>query len=120
MNGDVITNIDLTKLLLQPNSIASIELRQKFGVMETIGNKITNFSEKKKISDLWMNAGIYHLQKRVLKELPIKGDIEKSLFPKFAKKGKLYTVKFRNAKWHSIDSFKDMEECTLEIKNIIK
>ena len=120
LNGDIITNIDLSKLLLQPNSIASIELRQKFGIMVTSGNKITNFSEKKKISDLWMNAGIYYLQKRILNDLPAKGDIEKTLFPKFAKKGKLYTVKFRNSKWYSIDSFKDMEECTLEIKNIIK
>ena len=120
LNGDIITNIDLSKLLLQPNSIASIELRQKFGIMVTSGNKITNFSEKKKISDLWMNAGIYYLQKRILNDLPAKGDIEKTLFPKFAKKGKLYTVKFRNSKWYSIDSFKDMEECALEIKNIIK
>ena len=120
INGDVITNIDLSKFDKKLNSIASIELRQKFGIVETNGNKITRFSEKEKISDLWMNAGIYHLQKEVLKDLPSKGDIEKTLFPDYAKKGKLNTVKFKNVKWHSIDSFKDMEETSLEVEKIIK
>jgi len=120
INGDVITNIDLSKLDKKLNSIASIELQQKFGIVETNGNKITRFREKKKISDLWMNAGIYHLQKEVLKDLPSNGDIEKTLFPDYAKKGKLNTVKFKNVKWHSIDSFKDMEETSLEVEKIIK
>ncbi len=67
-----------------------------------------------------MNAGIYHLQRDTLKELPHKGDIEKTLFPDYAKKGKLNIVKFKNVKWYSIDSFKDMEDCALEVEKIIK
>ncbi len=120
INGDIITNINLSKLAKTKNAIAAIELQQKFGVLETNGNKVTKFSEKKKIPDLWMNAGIYHLQKEILKDLPTKGDIEKTLFPKYAKKGKIDTVKFKNVKWYSIDSFKDMEESTLEVSKIIK
>ena len=120
INGDVITNIDLRKLAKKPNSIASIELRTKFGTLETIGNKISKFREKKEISNLWMNAGIYYLQKETLKELPNKGDIEKTLFPDYAKKGKLNTIKFKKIKWYSIDSIKDIEECSLEIQKIIK
>ena len=120
INGDIITNIDLKKLVKLPNSIAAIELKTKYGILETQDNKIINFREKKEISETWMNAGIYHLQKKILKELPVKGDIEKTLFPDFAKKGKLNTIKFKNTKWYSIDSFKDMEDCALEIKKIIK
>ncbi len=120
INGDVITNIDLRKLAKKPNSIASIELRTKFGILETNGNKISKFREKKEISDLWMNAGIYYLQKKILKDLPNKGDIEKTLFPDYAKKGNLNTIKFKQIKWYSIDSIKDIEECSLEIKKIIK
>ncbi len=120
INGDVITNIDLRKLAKKPNSIASLELRTKFGILETNGNKISKFKEKKVILDLWMNAGIYHLQKEILKDLPNKGDIEKTLFPDYAKKGKLNTIKFKKIKWHSIDSFKDIEDCSLEIQKIIK
>jgi len=120
INGDTITNIDLKKLATKKNAIAAIELRTKYGILEIDYDKITNFKEKKEISDTWMNAGIYHLQKEVLKELPNKGDIEKTVFPNYAKKGILNTVKFKNAKWYSVDSFKDMEECALEIDKIIK
>ena len=120
INGDTITNIDLTKLAKKPNSIASIELRTKFGILEINSNKISKFKEKKEISNLWMKAGIYYLQKVILKDLPNKGDIEKTLFPDYAKKGKLNTVKFKKIKWYSIDSFKDIEDCSREIQKIIK
>jgi len=120
INGDTITNIDLKELLKKPNSIAAIELRTKFGIMETKDDKVTRFREKKEISNVWMNAGIYHLEKKILKDLPIKGDIEKTVFPDYAKKGILNTIKFRNISWYSIDSFKDIEECSSEIHKIIK
>ena len=120
INGDIITNIDLKKLIKKNNAIAAIQLRTKFGILQTDGNKIIKFDEKKEIENLWMNAGIYHLNKETLKELPTIGDIEKTLFPDYAKKEKLTTIKFTNSKWYSIDSFKDMEECSLVIKKIIK
>jgi NDP-sugar pyrophosphorylase family protein len=120
INGDIITNTDLKKLVKVENSIASIQLRTKFGILQTDENKIMKFDEKKEITDLWMNAGIYHLKKETLKDLPSIGDIEKTLFPDYAKKEKLSTVKFRNAKWHSIDSYKDIEECSAAIEKIIK
>ena len=120
INGDIITNIDLKKLLKKENSIAAIQLKTKFGVLQTTDDKIIKFDEKKEIENLWMNAGIYHLKKNTLKDLPNKGDIEKTLFPNYAKKEKLFTLKFRNTKWYSIDSFKDMEECTLEVEKITK
>jgi len=120
INGDVITNIDLRKLVKKQNSIAAIELRTKFGILETTGNTISKFREKEEISNLWMNAGIYHLQKETLKDLPNKGDIEKTLFPDYAKKGKLNTIKFKKIKWYSVDSFKDIEDCSREIQKIMK
>ena len=120
INGDIITDIDLKKLSAKQNSIASVELRTKFGILETDEDKITRFKEKKEIPDLWMNAGIYHLQKDILQHLPTRGDIEKTVFPDFAKKGKISVVKFKHVKWYSIDSFKDIEECSLEVEEIIK
>ena len=118
MNGDVLTNLDLKLLRTKPNSIATIPLKTKFGVIETSDEKITKFSEKKEISKLWMNAGIYHLTKELIKDLPKSGDIEKTTFPKYALKGKLHNVKFRKKFWFSIDSYKDMEECSQEMKKI--
>ena len=120
INGDIITDIDLKKLSKIDNTIAAVELRTKFGILETNDDKITKFKEKKELSDLWMNAGIYHLQSKIIKDLPNKGDIEKTVFPNYAKKGKLHLTKFKNVKWYSVDSFKDMEECSLEVEKIIK
>ncbi len=120
INGDTITNIDLKKLSKKDNAIAAIELRTKFGILETDDDKITKFKEKKEISDLWMNAGIYHLQTKILKDLPNKGDIEKTVFTDYAKKGKLHLIKFKGIKWYSVDSFKDMEESSLEVEKIMK
>ncbi|WP_420545381.1 nucleotidyltransferase family protein [Nitrosopumilus sp.] len=120
MNGDIITNIDLNKMISTPNSIASIELRTNFGILDVKDDKITKFREKKEISDLWMNAGIYFLERKILKNLPFKGDIEKTFFPEFAEKNLLNLIKFKNVKWFSIDSFKDIEESSKEIEKIIK
>ena len=120
INGDVITNIDLKKLLKKENSIASIQLKTKFGILQTNEDKIIKFDEKKEIPNVWMNAGIYNLNTDILKELPNVGDIEKTLFPKFAKKGKLNTVKFTKSEWYSVDSFKDMEESSEIVEKIIK
>ncbi len=120
INGDTITNIDLRKLKSKINSIAAIELRTRFGVLVTKKDKVYGFNEKKEINDLWMNAGIYHLSKDIIKDLPTKGNIENTTFPKYAKKGKLNIVKFKNVKWYSIDSYKDMEECSTQVRKIIK
>ena len=120
INGDIITNIDLEKLMKKENSIASIQLKTNFGILQTDKDKIIKFDEKKEIKKIWMNAGIYHLNKESIKELPNVGDIEKTLFPDYAKKEKLSTIKFTNSEWYSVDSFKDMEECSLVIEKIIK
>lgn len=118
INGDVITDINLTKLKSKENAIAAIELRTKFGVMETASDKVVRFSEKKEISGLYMNAGIYHLSQNIFKDLPTNGDIERTTFPKYSKEGKLHNVKFENVMWYSIDSYKDMEDCSKEIEKL--
>jgi len=115
MNGDVITNINLNKLKSKLNSIAAIQLRTKFGIMKVASDKVVSFGEKKVIPDLWMNAGIYYFSREIIKDLPKKGDIEKTTFPKYAKKGKLHNIKFDKVFWHSIDSHKDIEECSKDI-----
>ena len=48
INGDIITNIDLEKLLKKENSIASIQLKTNFGILQTDKDKIIKFDEKKK------------------------------------------------------------------------
>ena len=116
INGDVITNIDLRKILKKPNTIAANELKTKFGTMEIKNSKIIAFNEKSDVEDVWMNPGIYHLSSEIRKILPKKGSLESIVFPKLAKNNLLHTVKFKNVLWHSIDSHKDIELCSNDIK----
>ena len=117
LNGDIVTNINLKKILKKPNTIAANELKTKFGTMDIRNNKILKFNEKKDVSNVWMNPGIYHLSKNIEKIIPKKGSLEGIVFPKMAKNKTLETIKFKNALWFSIDSHKDIEECSKEIKS---
>ena len=120
MNGDIITDIDLGKMYHTSNSLAAIPLRTKFGVLDISGDVISGFREKMHLDDIWMNAGIYCLGSDMLDELPEKGDLEKTTFPEYAKNGLLYAVKHADAKWYSIDSFKDVDECSTVIHDMMK
>lgn len=112
INGDIITNIDPNSLKTNPNSIAAIPLRSTFGIIKFKENKISEFLEKTTITDHWMNAGIYYLSRQILHDLPKEGDIENTTFPLLAKNGKLGLVRYHDVLWHSVDSHKDIEECT--------
>ena len=117
INGDIITNIDLKKIQTKPNSIAAIELRTKYGTMKIKNNKIIQFNEKSVVKNIWMNPGIYHLDTNLSKILPEKGSLESIVFPKLVKKNSLNTIKFKNVLWHSIDSYKDIDMCSKDIKS---
>ena len=116
INGDVLTDLDLRKLESQPNSIAVVPLRTSFGIVEIQDDKVMKFSEKPMIPQYWMNAGVYYLSREIMKFMPKKGNIENSMFPICSSKRMLSTVKYPKAFWHSIDSHKDVEECS---KNIV-
>jgi len=117
INGDIVTNIDLKKILKKPNTIAANELKTKFGTMKIKNNKILKFNEKTDVENIWMNPGLYHLSSDIIKMLPSRGSIEAEIFPKLARNKSLHTVKFKNVLWHSIDSFKDIELCSKEINS---
>lgn len=112
LNGDVITDIDIRQLYKKKNSIALVELKTKYGTVTIQEDRITEFREKKVVPDVWMNAGIYHLDKSIVAKLPSSGAIEKTTFLRYAKEGKLSGVKLPGALWFSIDSHKDLEECS--------
>lgn len=116
LNGDIISTIDVRKLYSHKNAIALIELRTKFGTVDLEDSKITRFQEKKPLTNIWMNAGIYHLSKDIIPFLPSKGAIEETAFRRFAKDGKLTGIRFKDAFWHSIDSHKDLDDCSKALK----
>ncbi len=120
LNGDTITDISLKAMQKKVNTVAGIELRTQFGTLGISGSRVTAFEEKKPVSGVWMNAGIYHLSADVLGQLPRRGDIEKTTLPEMSRQGRLSVTKFYDAMWHSIDSHKDIEECSRVVGSIIK
>lgn len=118
INGDVMTNLDLKKLKSQKNTIAVVQLRTGFGIVHLMGNKVERFEEKPKLPNHWINAGLYYLENDVIKLLPTIGNIETTTFPKLASIGNLHAIKYEKVFWRSIDSHKDIEECTTEMNAI--
>jgi NDP-sugar pyrophosphorylase family protein len=110
-NGDVITNLDLRKLKMHRNSVAVIPLRTTFGIVHLNGVKVERFEEKPEMFDYWMNAGIYYLNKDVVRHLPKNGNLENTTFPVLAAHRTLNAIKYSNVFWKSVDSYKDMEDC---------
>lgn len=127
MNGDVLTNIPISKLVEElENSndvvgvIALVPMRSPFGIVEIDENGfVSKFIEKPSLSYL-INAGVYVFRKEVFKYLPEKGDVEKTTLPRLANERKLKGVIFRDYYWRSIDSIKDLEEASRELGEVFK
>jgi mannose-1-phosphate guanylyltransferase len=115
LNGDVLTNLSLDKLVEAlgdaDGAIALVPLRSPYGVVEyDKDGYITHFREKPLLEGFYINAGLYALRRRVLAELPDRGNIEETLFPRLAQQHRLKAVVYRDVFWKSVDSLKDLEE----------
>ena len=115
LNGDVLTNLSLDKLVEAlgdaDGAIALVPLRSPYGIVEfDAGGYVTHFREKPTLEGFYINAGVYALRRRVLAELPDRGNIEETLFPRLAQQRRLKAVVYRDVFWKSVDSLKDLEE----------
>jgi mannose-1-phosphate guanylyltransferase len=115
LNGDVLTNLSLDKLVEAlgdaDGAIALVPLRSPYGIVEyDEDGYITHFREKPLLEGFYINAGVYALRRRVLAELPDRGNIEETLFPRLAQRRRLKAVVYRDVFWKSVDSLKDLEE----------
>lgn len=119
INGDVITDFDLYKLILLFKKISRpivslVRPTNPYGVVETEngnnGAKINRFVEKPRM-DEWVNAGYTVIPKSLAGVFPEKGDIETSVYPKLVKDGQLHAYFLEdNCNWRSIDTHKDLKE----------
>jgi NDP-sugar pyrophosphorylase family protein len=92
-------------------AIALVPLRSPYGIVEfDAGGYVTHFREKPILEGFYINAGVYALRRRVLSELPDRGNIEETLFPRLAQQRRLKAVVYRDVFWKSVDSLKDLEE----------
>jgi NDP-sugar pyrophosphorylase family protein len=118
VNGDILTNLDPGMLRDGGNAhaLALVPLRSPFGVVEVKGSQVLGFVEKPRITDKWINAGVYHFTSDVFSYLPENGNIEVTALPALAKEGRLNAAKYDSVFWRSIDSHKDIEEAAKEMQ----
>ncbi|MEM3671026.1 MAG: NDP-sugar synthase [Thermoprotei archaeon] len=119
LNGDVLTNIDPEPLLkaLKGNTVgcmAVVPLPSPYGIVKYDKNTLNakEFLEKPKLTDYWINAGVYAFTPEIFSWLPEKGEIEEYTFPRLAERKMLAVREYADAFWTSVDSHKDLEEAS--------
>jgi mannose-1-phosphate guanylyltransferase len=118
LNGDILTELDPNRLnIANLNVLAVVPLRSPFGMVELdLNSTVRGFIEKPEIPDRWINAGLYRFTQEIFRYLPQEGNIEVTALPALAKEGRLQAVRYKDIFWRSIDSHKDIEEASKEMK----
>ena len=125
-NGDVYTEMDLKKALNvhaekeKTNKIkATICLfpyKSSYGIVKTNKDGLIKSFDEKPALPFWINGGIYIFENDVRNYLPDKGDHETTTFPEFVKKGLIYGYTSKEY-WKSIETIKDINEFSNDIRN---
>ena len=119
VNGDILTDLDpnILRDAATSSAIAVVPLRSPFGVIELDqSSNIIGFVEKPQIKDRWINAGVYYFGSTVFGYLPDSGNIEVTALPVMIKDRRIKAIRYERSFWRSIDSHKDIEEASREIK----
>jgi mannose-1-phosphate guanylyltransferase len=128
MNGDVIADLDLTKMLRRHKSTKAIvtdalhEVRDptRFGVVQLDeAYRIQRFVEKPTLREApsrMVNAGIYMIEPSVLRMIPPKRKVslEREIFPVLARRRKLTGFSFRGH-WFDIGNLPDYQKANFEM-----
>ena len=126
LNGDQITNLNLRRLEkfhLKHGQIATMVVTSPgcpFGhVRINRSLDVTEFIEKPHCSVAVCNAGIYVFNRDILRYLPKKGDVEKTMFPSLAKSRRLKAYAFKGF-FTTVNTLKDLIEAEKELKGLIR
>ena len=112
--GDVLTRLNFLDLLdfhtshrgIATMALASVEKPSMWGVATIEGNQIRDFVEKPqtKTRSHLINAGVYVLSPDVFKYIsPSSTRLEKDVFPRLAREGKLYAYPFES-EWFDVST----------------
>ena len=122
LNGDQITNLRLDVLYNHHRedaslaSIAVVHPRLPFGLVDVDQKGFCKgFVEKPVLNDVFCSMGIYVFDRKVLKYLPKRGDVERTTFPKLARMNKLKAVK-HDGSFVTVNSLRELEEADEALK----
>ncbi len=123
MNGDQITNLNLSELAakhLKSKAIVTmttVNLKTNFGIVETDKNQqVTEFKEKGELQDKIMNAGIYVFNRKIKNYLK-GGNIEENAFRKLVDNGKIHSF-HHNEIWLTVNDKKELKHAEEVLKRL--
>jgi NDP-sugar pyrophosphorylase family protein len=122
LNGDQITDLKLGSFYnnySESGSLAAIAVvhpRLPFGLVE-ISNKgfCEGFEEKPVLRDFFCSMGIYVFDRKALKYMPRRGDVERTTFPKLASMNKLKAFRHTGS-FITVNSLRELEEADEALK----
>ncbi len=122
LNGDQITDLRLGAIYNNHRedgplaSIAVVHPRLPFGLVE-IDQKgfCKGFVEKPVMRQVFCSMGIYVFDRKVLKYLPRRGDVERTTFPRLAQMNKLKAFK-HNGSFITVNSLRELQEADEALK----
>ncbi len=101
-------------------ALTSVEDTSRYGVAKLAGNRILDFVEKPpkdKAPSNFINSGLYILEPEVIDYVPEGFSmLEKDVFPKLAKEGKLFGYPF-SGYWKPIGTFQQYEEAISDLES---
>ncbi len=128
MNGDELTNMNLTEMekahlsYKATATLALVPLLCKFSVIsfdkdsdqptvEGHGSKVQKFEYGKIVNELPISIGVYIFNKKIVRHIPRSGSIEGTVFKKMAGTGKLVGYMLRKGEgWATVNTQKELKE----------
>jgi NDP-sugar pyrophosphorylase family protein len=122
LNGDQITDLRLGAFYnnySESGSLASIAVvhpRLPFGLVEVSPKGFCRgFAEKPVLRDFFCSMGIYVFDRKALKYMPKRGDVERTTFPKLASMNKLKAFRHTGS-FITVNSLRELEEADEALK----
>ena len=112
--GDGLANVNIKKLTnfhLKNKKIATVTAVNppaRFGEISLFKNKVVNFSEKKKIMNIWINGGFFIMSPEVFDYLEVGSMLETGPMEKLARDGQLAAYRHEGF-WQPMDTYRESQ-----------
>ena len=112
--GDGVSNVNLKKLLSfhkkhkKIATLTAVRPLPRFGNIKLDKNKVSNFSEKDRLQEGWINGGFFVLNKEVFDFIDNRENciFERSPLQNLSRDGQLMAFKHEDF-WHPMDTLRD-------------
>ncbi len=112
--GDGVSNVNLKKLLSFHNkhkkvaTLTAVRPLPRFGNIKLDKNKVSNFSEKDRLQEGWINGGFFVLNREVFDYIDNRDNciFERSPLQNLSRDGQLMAFKHEGF-WHPMDTLRD-------------